>query len=126
MNILVIDDSRFSRRRIAEAIISAGHTVTEACDGQEGLGLIESASFDCVVTDNLMPVMGGIEMLRHLRAAGNAVPIVMCSADIQQSTRSTCEELGISGFVGKPFKPEQLTELVDRACDTGRECASCK
>ena len=126
MNILVIDDSRFSRRRIAEAIISAGYTVTETCDGQEGLGLIESVSFDCVVADNLMPVMEGVEMLRHLRAAGNAVPIVMCSADVQQSTRSTCEELGISGFVGKPFKPEQLVELIDRACDTGRECASCK
>ncbi|MCH7751528.1 MAG: response regulator, partial [Planctomycetes bacterium] len=59
MNILVIGDSRFSRRRIAEAIISAGHTVTEASNGQEGLDLIESVSFDCVVADSLMPVMEG-------------------------------------------------------------------
>ena len=68
----------------------------------------------------------GSSHARRLRAAGNVVPIVMCSADIQESTRSTCEELGVSGFIGKPFKPEQLVELIDCACNTGRECASCE
>lgn len=124
-NVLVIDDSGFSRKRVTSAVAEAGHTITEATNGQEGLNLIAAVSFDCVVSDNLMPVMEGVEMLRHLRAAGNNIPVIMCSADIQDSTRDECDELGVSGFIAKPFKPEQLIDAVALAIEAGKECAAC-
>ncbi len=136
-NVLVVDDSKFSRKRVVEAVVSAGHSVVEAADGQEGLDLIDGNSFDCVVTDNLMPVMEGMEMLRTLRENGNTLPVIVCSADVQQSTRTACEELGIVGFLGKPFKQEELVGLLAQACgalqDTpgeqdgalGKDCVSC-
>ena len=136
-NVLVVDDSRFSRKRVVEAVVSAGHLVVEAEDGQEGLDLIEGNSFDCVVTDNLMPVMEGMEMLRLLRERGNTIPVILCTADVQESTRSTCEELGIVGFLGKPFKQEKLVKFLGQACgaqqlgaeeqvaSVGKDCISC-
>ncbi len=130
-NVLVVDDSKFSRKRVVEAVVSAGHAVVEAADGQEGLDLIDANSFDCVVSDNLMPVMEGIEMLRILRENGNTVPVILCTADVQQSTRTACEELGIVGFLGKPFKQEELVGLLSLACGTeqgcesGKDCVSC-
>lgn len=114
--VLVIDDSRFSRKRVVEVVRDAGHEVAEAGDGQQGLTLLHQQSFDCVISDNLMPVMEGIEMLRILRSEGNDIPVIMCSADVQESTRSTCESLGIVGFLGKPFKIEELASLLDQAC----------
>ena len=123
-NVLVIDDSGFSRKRVVGAVSQAGHTVTQAINGQEGLDLIEAESFDCVVSDNLMPVMEGVEMLRCLRAADNHIPVIMCSADIQDSTRSACEELGVAGFIGKPFKPEELAQAVANAIAEGKECVA--
>lgn len=136
-NVLVIDDSKFSRKRVVEAVASAGHSVVEAGDGQEGLDLIDGNSFDCVVTDNLMPVMEGIEMLRVLREKGSTIPVIVCSADVQESTRTTCDELGITGFLGKPFKQDELASLLSQACgseqvpmaeqasDSGKDCVSC-
>ncbi len=116
-NVLVVDDSRFSRKRVVQAVTSAGHAVIEAEDGQQGLEAIDAFSFDCVVTDNLMPVMEGMEMLRILREKGNQIPIIVCSADVQESTRTTCEELGIVGFLGKPFKQEDLADLLCQAAE---------
>ena len=84
-----------------------------------------------------MPVMEGMEMLRLLRERGNAIPVILCTADVQESTRSTCEELGIIGFLGKPFKQEELVTFLGQACgaeqlggeeqvaSVGKDCVSC-
>lgn len=125
VSILVIDDSNFSRRQVVKAVVTAGHIVTEATNGQEGLDLISDEPFDCVITDNLMPVMEGTEMLRSLRVDGNNIPVIMCSADIQETTQSMCNELGVIGFLGKPFKSEELTKLIEEACIANKEHELC-
>ncbi|MEO2049996.1 MAG: response regulator [Pirellulales bacterium] len=111
--ILVVDDSRLSRRMIVDALQQTGHDITEAVNGAVALESFRQNRPDCIVSNLLMPVMDGHEMLRQIRAIDSAVPVIIASADIQQSSRAQCEELGISGFLTKPIQAEALLECVE-------------
>jgi len=112
--ILIVDDSRLSRAIVGNALRDAGHDVLEAADGNEGLALLAVDSFDLVVSDLLMPKCDGVSMLQQVRGSGNQVPVIICSADIQDSSRQMCESLGISEFLGKPIRAEKLLALVNK------------
>ena len=112
-NILLVDDSRLSRSMEKNALTSAGHDVTEAVNGSQGLELLAGGPFDLIVTDLLMPICDGMEMLRRLRATGDNTPALICSADIQESSRQTCQSIGINGYLNKPVKPAELLDAVE-------------
>ncbi len=120
--ILVIDDSAFSRALNSRALHDGGHEVTEAANGVEGLAAAQESAPDCIVLDMLMPEMDGVEFLRTFRAKNRELPIVVASADIQESRRAECEALGISAFLNKPVKANALIEAVEQAmlvCEEG-------
>lgn len=113
VNILVVDDEpdlRFILRRIFEG---AGHVVTEGRDGAAALEAIAAAPPDLVVTDMMMPVMGGAELIRQLRAAPAtaAIPIMAVSGDPHLAG-------GADVIVPKPFRKKDLLaafeELLNR------------
>ena len=113
--ILIVEDSRLSCCMIVDALREAGPDIFEAANGEEGLKSFCQDRPDCVVTDLLMPVMDGQELLRRIRAIDSDIPIIVLSANIQRSPRTTCEELGISEFLPKPIQPESLRACVDAA-----------
>jgi CheY-like chemotaxis protein len=113
--ILVVDDSKFSRNRAIEALRRAGHEVFEASDGEVGLKMVATLAPDCVLLDMLMPVLDGPGFLSHLRAGGSDLPVVVVTADIQESTRALCENLGVSGFLQKPARGEDICRKVQDA-----------
>ncbi|AGA27936.1 response regulator [Singulisphaera acidiphila] len=113
--VLVVDDSRFSRNMTARILREAGHEVIEAADGECGLEAVREHEPDCVVLDLLMPILDGTGFLNRLRGAGSVLPVVVATADIQTSTRLLCEELGVSGFVNKPVRAEELCPCIERA-----------
>ncbi|MCH7688338.1 MAG: response regulator [Planctomycetes bacterium] len=115
LKILVVEDSRLSRRIIVDALKDAGYDVMQATNGAEALESYHQDHPDCIVTDMLMPVMDGQEFLRRLRAIDADVPVIVLSADIQKSTRSFCEELGISAFLNKPVDSQELLDSVEAA-----------
>ena len=118
--ILVVDDSKFSRKRAVEALRLGGHEVVEAPDGEEGIAVLKTAEPDCVVLDMLMPVLDGIGFLRRIRHQGSFLPVVVLTADIQDSTREICEGLGVNGFLQKPARGEDLCREVENALRTER------
>ena len=109
---LVIDDSNLGRRLAADAMSGMGFRVVQAANGQEGLAAAAEHRPEIVVTDLLMPVMDGQEFLRRFREQNTATPVIVLSADIQSSSRETCESLGISGFINKPVKAQALAACV--------------
>ncbi len=111
--ILLIDDSRLSRAMARTPLSSAGYEVIEADNGENGLLTVAEQTPDCVVLDMLMPIMDGPEFLRRLRESGSSVPVIVASADIQETSRAMVEELGISGFLGKPVKAKELLSVVE-------------
>jgi len=113
--ILVVEDSRLSRRFISTPLREAGHDVLEAANGEEGFEVFCQNHPDCVVTDLLMPIMDGQELLKKIREIDSDVPVIIASADIQQSSRTLCETLGISGFLQKPVQSKELLEKIGTA-----------
>lgn len=113
--VLLVDDSRLSRRMAADALQAAGWAVVEAVDGRQALALATAEPFDCLVTDLLMPGMSGLELLGTLREAGCKLPSVVCSADIQDASRAACFALGAVNFLNKPVKASALVEAVSAA-----------
>ncbi len=113
--ILLIDDSRLSRRIIKSVLAESGYTFREAADGEQGLSALKDYRPDCIILDLLMPKMDGHTCLQRLRESGCDVPVVVCSADIQKASLALCEELGIDGFVNKPVDGDELKASVAAA-----------
>jgi len=112
--ILTVDDSPSVRQMIKLVLGPAGHTVVEAGDGSEGLAKAKAQSFDLVITDLNMPVMNGMQMIRGLRAlpAFMGVPIVFLTTESDDAVKQEAKAAGATGWITKPFKPEQLLAVV--------------
>ena len=115
--ILLVDDSLFGRKTAKKALASGDYELLEAKNGQEALEQIRTHQPDLVITDLLMPIMDGFEFLKELRGGGSRLPVIVASADIQDTTRENCGQLGICGFLNKPFTASQLRELVEQAIE---------
>jgi CheY-like chemotaxis protein len=114
--ILVVDDEpaqRFLLRRIFER---AGHEVTDAGDGAAALRAVRESPPDLVVTDMMMPVMGGSELIKRLRCepATAGIAILAASGDCHLA-------VGADAVIPKPYKWEHLTEVADGLLREGRD-----
>lgn len=113
--ILVIDDSTFQRHTIRTMVESAGHQVLEARNGREGLELVGTKNPDCILMDLIMPELNGFAMLKAFQDSDSKIPVVVVTADIQQSTYQQCLELGAVAVLNKPIRPDELHKTVQRA-----------
>jgi twitching motility two-component system response regulator PilH len=100
--ILVVDDLLFARMNICDMLKEAGYETLQARDGREGMEKVLSEKPDCILSDLLMPEMDGIDFLMTLRSMGNVTPVIVLTADIQDTKRKRCLELGTAGFISKP------------------------
>ncbi len=112
--ILVIEDSSFMRKKIAGILKRDGHEIIEADDGIKGLQIALERSPECILLDLIMPGMDGVKLLGTLRERGAGSPVVICTADIQESTTRQCRELGASAVVNKPPIEGELRDTVRR------------
>ena len=106
--ILIVDDSLFSRLHTCKPLREAGYELVEANDGNEGLAAMAEHHPDCIITDLLMPNLDGIGFLAALKERGDTTPTLVLTADIQDSKRQQCLELGARGFLFKPVAKDQL------------------
>ncbi len=114
--ILAVDDSASMRGMVAFTLRGAGHEVTEAENGQLALDVARGSSFELVLADVNMPVMDGIAMVRELRAldAYKGVPILMLTTESHTERKMEGKAAGATGWLVKPFDPEQLLATVKR------------
>jgi two-component system, chemotaxis family, chemotaxis protein CheY len=115
MTILTVDDSSSIRAVVRFTLEGAGYHVIEACDGQEALEkLIPGVRL--VLTDLNMPRLDGIEVVRHIRANPDwrGLPIVMLTTESQDGKKQAGRAAGATGWIVKPFKPEQLLAVVKK------------
>lgn len=111
-SILIVDDSVFQRRVVGAPLRAGGFLVYEAVNGNDGLLKIQELQPDLILLDILMPEKDGIEVLKELHNAGNTIPVVMLTSDVQESTRSECLSLGARAFLNKPVKAEELIPVI--------------
>jgi CheY-like chemotaxis protein len=120
--IIVIDDMPGVRRAISAVLENAGHVVTEAENGEEGLKLIASTPFDLVITDIVMPGVDGTEVILALRNRPNRPPVLAVSgggAHIGSHTALLIAKQFADAALAKPFDSTELmgvvNELLSRA-----------
>lgn len=114
--ILSVDDSKSMRQMVTFTLQKEGYEVVEAEDGRDALSKLQSVRVNMVITDLNMPNMDGIELIRSLRAdpAFKFVPIVMLTTESAADKKDAGKNAGATGWIVKPFKPEQLVAVVKR------------
>jgi len=113
--ILVADDEPSFRELLADILESAGHEVVEARDGLEALAALEHGSFDLLLTDQRMPRMDGLELLRHSRQLSAPPPVVVLTAHGTIPDAVEAVRLGATDYLTKPLpSPAALLAVVDR------------
>ena len=116
MKLLVVDDSATMRRIVVNSLKRIGFEESiEAGDGVEALAVFD-ASIDFVITDWNMPNMGGLDLVRALRAseAGGSVPILMVTTRSVREDIVQAAQAGVNNYVVKPFTPQILKEKIDQ------------
>jgi len=115
-SILVVDDERLGRAALSKMLRAGGHGVTERTDGDQALSYLEHHPVDVVVTDLIMPKKSGLETISeiHLRYPNTRTIAVSGGARPSGSgALASARALGADGILAKPFRQNELLELVD-------------
>jgi CheY-like chemotaxis protein len=116
-NVLVVDDDPSVRKVVERIIRSGGHEPLGASSGRDALALLESNSFDLIVTDINMPDMDGIELILAVRELGHATPTIAISGGGLVDADSLLQDAQILGaveIVNKPFGVVEMRDVIAR------------
>jgi len=122
--ILVIDDQDSIRRVVRRALEQDGHEVFDASDGELGMEILESQSFDLVITDIFMPGQDGIVTLRQIRKRFPSLKVIVISGGDSTGLldmRQDAEFLGAVSSLQKPFNAREIIDIVRAALQGGDE-----
>jgi len=112
--ILTVDDSPTVREILRTTLQNAGFEVLQAINGQDALKMLETEKVNMLITDLNMPKLDGISLVRKVRQSpgGRFLPIIMLTTESQEDKKREGKKAGASGWIVKPFKPEQLLSVV--------------
>lgn len=123
MRLLVVEDSALIRTVTRLAFPSRDHEIQEAENGRQALEILDAATqrFDAILLDLRMPEMNGVEFIRALRhrALHRDTPIVVASSEGETSELvQEARRLGVAAIVKKPWKPQELAQLVQTCIES--------
>jgi DNA-binding response OmpR family regulator len=124
MRILVIEDEKKLAGFIKRALVEDSHAVDVAADGDEGSFLTGSQAYDLVILDLLLPRKDGLTILREMRDAGKATPVLILSARGQVKDRVKGLDLGADDYLGKPFSLDELRARIRALLRRGSEAGT--
>ncbi len=112
--IMTVDDSTSVRMMVGFTLKEAGYEILEAEDGQDAYDKLNEESVHMVIADVNMPRMNGIELVKKLRShpRHRFTPIIMLTTESQDSKKQEGREAGATGWIVKPFQPDQLLAVV--------------
>jgi CheY-like chemotaxis protein len=118
--ILVIEDNADIRENTAELLELKGHSVISAESGHCGLEEVRNSSPDLILCDIQMPEMNGYEVLRQIQAdtLTAKIPFVFLTANAEKREMMAAMELGIAGYIRKPFEPHELYAIIQKCLST--------
>ena len=123
LSVLLAEDNPVNALLVRAALEKAGHAVTVVSDGQTAVDIIfaDGNHFDMILMDLHMPILDGIDAIASVRAREeekglSAAPILVLSADSQESTRHSAIACGANGFITKPLDPAALVAAIEEKC----------
>jgi two-component system chemotaxis response regulator CheY len=113
-SILAVDDSASMRQMVSFTLKNAGYNVVEAVDGQDALEKTGTRDFDLVLTDQNMPRMPGLELVKKLRdnPKFKTTPILILTTESSDEMKQAGRAAGATGWLVKPFDPARLIDVV--------------
>ena len=114
--VLTVDDSASIRQMVTFTLKDAGYDVVEAVDGMDAISKLNSHKINLVVTDLNMPNLDGIEFIKHVRQNPlyKFTPVLMLTTESQDTKKAAGKAAGATGWIIKPFKPEQLLAVIKK------------
>lgn len=114
--IMTADDSASIRQMVSFTLRQAGYGVIEAVDGQDALSKFGDNRVDMLIADLNMPNMDGINLIREVRKLPDHkfIPIIILTTESQEAKKNEGRAAGASGWIIKPFKPDQLLAVVKK------------
>ena len=115
-NILIVDDSESIREVVSFTLQNEGHSVLVGNDGKDATRHLTGDPLDLIITDLHMPVMDGIEFIKHVRATDEYknIPILFLTTESQTSKKMEAKEAGATGWIIKPFVPAKLIAAINK------------
>jgi chemotaxis protein CheC len=115
--VLIIDDSWLIRQVLNKMLLKFGYEGLLAVDEKAGIDLIVSESPDCILCDLLMPDLDGFAVLEYLQTQRLKIPVVILTADIQETSRAKCIKLGAAAFLNKPPQEGEVQASIAAALE---------
>lgn len=112
--ILIVDDNPHMSSLLSDILDFFDYKAVGARDGEEALKILREESFDMVITDLKMPKMGGMDLLHTIKDKLPNLPVVVITGFGTDSSRSDAFAAQADGFLAKPFKVEQIKELLKK------------
>lgn len=114
--IMTVDDAASVRQLVSFTLSKEGYDIVEASNGKDAVNKLAGTSVDMVVTDLNMPEMDGIQLIRQIRANPKYryIPIIMLTTESQAGKKQEGKAAGATGWIVKPFQPEQLVAVVKK------------
>jgi two-component system chemotaxis response regulator CheY len=122
VSILIIDDSNMLRDMLKHTLNDGGYSdITEAKDGEDGLKKANMKKFDLIITDINMPKINGLEFIKKLRLDNtySKIPILILTTERGDNIKQDAKNVGATGWIDKPFLPDQLLEAVRLVLERG-------
>lgn len=115
-SILAVDDSASMRQMVSFTLRSSGYEVIEAVDGQDALDKIGDKQVDLVLTDQNMPRMDGLTLIKQLRVHERfkLTPILVLTTESSDEMKQAGRAAGATGWMVKPFDPARLLEVIGK------------
>lgn len=118
LSILVVEDNPINYMVIEQYLLKLECHIHWGDTGEKGLELFQQHAFDCVFMDCMLPGMSGLECTERIREFEHdqqrePTPIIALTADVRDSNRLACYEVGMNDFLGKPFKFNDLTHMLN-------------
>ena len=114
--IMTVDDSVSVRQMVSFTLKNAGYETIEASDGKDALSKLNGSGINMIVTDLNMPNLDGIGLIKEIRAKSEYkfIPIIMLTTESQDNKKQEGKSAGATGWIVKPFKPDQLLAVVKK------------
>ena len=115
--ILIVDDEEIVIKSCLRILGGGDYCVEVAHDGREALRKIKGNPYDVMILDVVMPNMGGLEVLRRVKETHPDMDVIMVTGLSQVDTVVQARKLGARDFISKPFEPDELKLVVQRALE---------
>ena len=121
--ILVIDDDKSARLLLDRVLTRAGHPVVIVDTGEQGIELLTNETFDLIITDKNLPGIDGLELLRQARQKRPGLQAIIITGFPTPETKSSARDLGVYGYVTKPFGILDILGTCDGAIRASKAVA---